>query len=157
MKCATHPNVETNLSCGKCGKPICPRCMVQTPVGARCRECARLHKLPTFQISTQHYVRAIGTTLGMAATTGSLWGFIAGYIPFVYGNILLGAGVGYLIAEVIGLAVNKKRGVSLAVIAGIAVGLSYLVAVLVPWGTYFSFFDILSVAAGIVVAVVRIK
>lgn len=157
MKCATHPDVETNLRCGKCDKPICPKCMVQTPVGARCRECARLNKLPTFRLSTQYYLRAIGTALGMAAVTGSVWGLISGYIPFVYANILLGAAVGYAIAEVIGLAVNKKRGIPLAVIAGIAVGLSYLVAVLVPWGTYFSFFDIVSVAAGIVVAVIRIK
>ncbi len=35
MKCATHPEVDTNLRCGKCGKPICLRCLVQTPVGDR--------------------------------------------------------------------------------------------------------------------------
>ncbi|MBN1367329.1 MAG: hypothetical protein JW967_05340 [Dehalococcoidales bacterium] len=157
MKCAVHPDVETNLRCGKCDKPICPKCMVQTPVGARCRECAKLYKLPTYRMSIQYYLRAIGTGLGMAAVTGVIWGLLGNIIPFIFLNLLIGAAVGYVIAEVIHLAVNRKRGIPLAVIAGIAVGLSYLVAIIVPWGLYFSFFDMLSLAAGIAVAVTRIK
>jgi hypothetical protein len=39
MYCANHPNVETELSCGRCGKPICTRCLVHMEVGIRCREC----------------------------------------------------------------------------------------------------------------------
>ena len=34
QRCSYHPEVETGLACGKCGTYICPRCMVQTPVGA---------------------------------------------------------------------------------------------------------------------------
>jgi hypothetical protein len=157
MKCATHPEVETNLRCGKCDKPICPRCMVQTPVGARCRECARLYKLPTYRMSPRYYFRAVGTALGMALVTGAIWGLVSNYIPFFYLNIILGAAAGYAIAEVISLAVNRKRGIPLAVIAGLATGLSYLVAWVVPWGLYFNFFDILAVAVGIFVAVSRIR
>ena len=54
MRCATHPGVETALKCSKCGRPICPKCMVETAVGARCPECARLYRLPTFQINTRY-------------------------------------------------------------------------------------------------------
>lgn len=28
--------VATRLSCGRCGRPVCPRCMVLTRVGVRC-------------------------------------------------------------------------------------------------------------------------
>ena len=70
MKCALHPDVETNLRCGKCEKPICPRCMVQTPVGARCKECARLYKLPTYTVSKKYYLRAAFTAVGMAVACG---------------------------------------------------------------------------------------
>lgn len=42
MRCALDPDTETNLTCGKCGQPICPKCLVQTPVGARCPQCAAL-------------------------------------------------------------------------------------------------------------------
>ncbi|MDA0256830.1 MAG: rhomboid family intramembrane serine protease, partial [Chloroflexi bacterium] len=34
--CERHPETETELRCQRCDTPICPRCMVQTPVGFRC-------------------------------------------------------------------------------------------------------------------------
>ncbi|MEA3349735.1 MAG: B-box zinc finger protein [Chloroflexota bacterium] len=39
--CANHPNKETNLRCNKCGKLICSKCAILTPIGYRCRECIR--------------------------------------------------------------------------------------------------------------------
>jgi len=158
MKCATHPDVETNLRCGKCDKPICPRCMVQTPVGARCRECARLYKLPTYRVSRIYYLRAAGAAIGIAGVCGVLWGLLDGIIPFFYiFNIMLGGAVGYVCAQIIGLAVNRKRGTGLAVIASFSVLLSYLTALFVPWGLHFSFFDIVAIGAGIFVAVSIIR
>jgi membrane associated rhomboid family serine protease len=38
--CYRHPNRETNVACSNCERPICPDCMVDTPVGMRCPECA---------------------------------------------------------------------------------------------------------------------
>jgi membrane associated rhomboid family serine protease len=38
--CYRHPDRETGVSCSNCGRPICPDCMRQTPVGIRCPECA---------------------------------------------------------------------------------------------------------------------
>jgi hydrogenase/urease accessory protein HupE len=129
LRCATHPDVATNLRCGKCGKLICPRCMVQTPVGARCRECARLYKLPTFRISSAYYLRAAGTALGMAIVTGLVWGLIDNFIPFFYLDLVLAAGAGYAIGEVTSLSVNRKRGRWLAVLGGISVAISLAVNV----------------------------
>ncbi len=161
MNCTYHPEVETSLRCGKCGRPICPRCMVQTPVGARCPDCARLYKLPTYSVSTQYYLRAAGTGLGMALVCGLIWGVIAAQVPFFYLNFLLAPAVGYGIGEVVSLVVNRKRGTGLAVVAGIALVISYLVAVLIglflPWGVHFGFFDLLALALGIFVAVNRLR
>lgn len=157
MKCTYHPDVETSLSCGKCGKPICPRDMVQTPVGLRCPECARLKKIPTYQVSGAHYLRAAGAGLGMALVCGAAWGLLANFVPFFLLDILLGAAAGLAIGEVMGLAVNRKRGTGLAVMGGIAVVISYIIGIIVPWGMYFSFFDILAVAAGVFMAVIRIR
>ena len=102
---------------------------MQTLVGARCPDCAKLHKLPTFRISTQHYLRAVGSGLGMAIVCGIVWAVVRGFMPFFFLNFLLAAGVGYAIGEVVSLSVNRKRGTGLAVIAGIAVAISYLVTV----------------------------
>jgi len=153
MQCAIHPDVETSLRCGKCGQPICPKCMVQTPVGAKCPECAQVHKLPTYSISTGYYLRAIGTALGMAVVCGLLWGLIGNLIPFFYLNLILAAGVGYAIGRVISRSVNRKRGTGLAVVAGIAVVLSYLINIFSLGGAGFWLFDLAALALGIFIAV----
>lgn len=37
--CYRHSDRETWVTCGRCGKPLCPDCMMHGPVGVRCREC----------------------------------------------------------------------------------------------------------------------
>ncbi len=160
-RCAAHHNVETNLRCGKCGKPICPKCLVQTPVGARCRECANLYRLPTYRVSTQYYLRAIGTTLVMAIILGVIWGVLEVFLPFFLG-LLLGPGAGYAISELVSRATNRKRGPGLAAIAGAGVVISYLVSVLVlsvlgHGGLTLIPLSLLSLALGIFVAVTRLR
>ena len=108
MKCATHPEVETNLRCAKCGKPICPKCMVQTPVGARCPDCAGLYKVPTYQVSAKYYLRAIGAGLGMAVACGVLWWVVTNLLPFLFLNLLLAPAFGYTIAEVSTRRLNRS-------------------------------------------------
>ena len=130
--------------------------MVQTPVGARCPDCARLHKLPTFRVSTQHYLRAVGSSLGGALVCGLIWGVLMRLVPFFYLNFPLAAGVGYAIGEVVSLSVNRKRGTGLAAIGGIAVVISYLVSILF-WGLPFRLLDLLALALGIFVAVTRLR
>lgn len=157
MKCTCHPDVETNLRCGKCGKPICPKCLVQTQVGARCLECGRLQKLPTFNITKKYYLRAIGTATGMAFACGAVWWVV---MPFSYFNFLLAAGFGYAIGEVISRSVNRKRGRGLAFIAGVAVVVAYLVSIFPPWGFGrggFGLFGLLAVALGVWIAVSRLR
>lgn len=36
--CARH-HTPTHLACAQCGKPACPRCLVWTEVGQKCRTC----------------------------------------------------------------------------------------------------------------------
>ena len=43
--CARHKKTATRLHCGRCETPVCPRCVVQSPAGIRCRDCAR-NRLP---------------------------------------------------------------------------------------------------------------
>jgi hypothetical protein len=164
MKFATHPDVETSLSCSKCGKPICPRCLVQTPVGARCPQCAHLYKLPTFRISTRYLLIAIGIGLVIAIAYGFLWGFITSLLGFFYLNLLLAAGAGYAIGEVISLSVNRKRGLILASVAGFATAISYLVSIFSPWGYSFIslnagrlILDLVALALGIYIAITRLR
>ena len=75
MYCANHPKVETYLRCGKCGKPICAKCRVSTPVGFRCYDCANLSVLPTYAVSGSYYLKAVLAAGGAATVCGILMGF----------------------------------------------------------------------------------
>lgn len=170
MKCAYHPDVETNLRCGKCDKPICPRCMVQTPVGARCPDCAKLYKLPTYRVSTKYYLLAAGTALGMAFVCGAAWGVIEWVTPFFSLNLLLAPGAGFAIGEVVSLSVNRKRGTGLAIVGGVALAISYifslwLISLLsgisfrqaLPLAPFNTIYHLIALAFGIFIAVSRLR
>jgi hypothetical protein len=162
MRCATHPDVETNLRCSRCGKLICPKCLVQTPVGARCRECARLSRPPTFRVSGRHYLIAGGTALGLAVVVGFLWGVIELFVPFYFFSLIVAMGIGWVIGEIVSLSVNRKRGAGLAVIGGTAVVLSYTISYLLDYGFVFPkvyqiVFTLLTLGIGVYFAVSRLR
>ncbi len=125
--------------------------------------------MPTYRVSTPYYLRAVGTALGMALVCGVIWGVIGQFLPFFFLNLLLGAGVGYVIGEVVSLAVNRKRGRGLVAVAGAGVVISYLVSIFpllglifgLPFSLPFGLFPILlalaSVALGIFIAATRLR
>lgn len=39
--CYRHPDRATGATCTRCGRPICPDCMIQAPVGHHCPDCVR--------------------------------------------------------------------------------------------------------------------
>jgi hypothetical protein len=167
MKCAIHNDVETGLACGKCGTPICPRCLVETPVGARCRQCANVKRLPTYNITPVQYVKTVVAGLVIAVAVGIAWGWLRIGVEIalfgILGSLLLAAGAAYVIAEVVSRVINRKRGRPLQVIACGCFILSYLVSnVWLSQGTltffmYFDPFDILIVVVGFVVAAARLR
>ena len=40
-KCHAHPERPAGSICRRCGRPICPDCMVEAPVGWQCRNCVK--------------------------------------------------------------------------------------------------------------------
>jgi hypothetical protein len=128
VRCATHPEVETNLRCSKCLTPICPRCAIQTPVGLRCRACARLTRLPTFQVGRRDYLLGALAGLGAAAGLGFAWLFIKLVMPFAgILNLLLAAGAGYAVGQAVSLAARRRRSLGLKIMAGLGAALAFFI------------------------------
>jgi hypothetical protein len=128
MQCATHPAIETELACSRCGKAICSRCLIQTPVGARCRECANVRRIPTYNISGLLFAQAIGAGLGTGAAVGVAWWWFNAYnIIYIFFGVLLGVVLGYAIGEAVAVAANRRAGPPLQAIAVAGVVLAYVI------------------------------
>lgn len=41
LYCHWHPKEPTQLTCGKCERPVCTKCVIIGPAGVRCKECGR--------------------------------------------------------------------------------------------------------------------
>ena len=123
--CYWHPDVETGLSCSQCAKSVCINCMVQAPVGIRCRECGKSVKMPTYDIQRGYYARAVGVGAGVAIGGGLMWALVNfvnfNFIGLPYFASLIGVAIGYGAGELISRSVNRKRGTGLAWIAGFSV------------------------------------
>ena len=97
----------------------------------------------------------------MAIGCGLAWGAIEWIVPFFSFNLLLAPAAGYAIGEVVSLSVNRKRGMRLAIVAGIAVAISYFITFLFlagpPTGLFNILYHLVALALGIFVAVTRVR
>ena len=112
--CAKHPRVTTSLRCASCGTPICPRCLVQTPVGAKCKSCA------TGRSGTLFSPSPLQATL--AAVAGAAAGAVAGLaVEFSLGffTLFLAFGYGAFAGEMILRASGRRRGLKMEIITGV--------------------------------------
>lgn len=131
LYCANHPNVETVLRCNRCGKPICTRCAVQTPVGYRCKECVGKQQAVYFTGGPIDYV--------ISGTIALVLGGIASYIVTILGAwfiaLILGPTIGIGIAEAVRFAVRRRRSRHLWLVVSVAIVVGCLPALMVSLGS----------------------
>ncbi len=124
LRCANHPNVETHLRCSRCGKPICVKCVIQTPVGGRCRPCANLKKAPILVVSPARYAKAAAFGLGAALIGGVIWGSLGGAFGLSFLLLFL---LGYVVGEAVSRGADGRISRGLAAMAGAYTLLAVLV------------------------------
>ena len=132
--CARHRNVETHLRCGKCETPICPKCLVHSPVGARCPKCAAPPRSLRRGGGPLTYVLAVLVGLGVAMVGGVVLALLQLGALIIVPMILMG----FLVGEAVGAVARRSYGQSLAIVAflcaviGPLLGRAVLIAPLVP-------------------------
>ena len=152
--CHWHPGVETRLYCRDCAKPVCTLCMVQAPVGIKCRECGQAVRMPTFDVQPSYYARAVGVAVAIAIGGGLLWSLFIAIFPVMPS---IGAmAVGYAAGELISRSVNRKRGVGLAWITGGSVVGAFLIALIIM-GPFFGLIGLLILGFSVYTAVQRVR
>jgi hypothetical protein len=133
--CAAHPDVETALSCGRCETPICPRCMVQTPVGGRCRTCANVRKAPMYTLGPALLGRVALAALGGGLAGGLLWGYLLpGLGGFGFFMLFAGLLAGHGMSRLVDRAGKGRRGPVVQGLAVAGLSLAYLSHNVVAYG-----------------------
>jgi uncharacterized membrane protein len=114
LRCARHPNTETVLRCGRCNTPICPRCLVSTPVGARCPNCAGVKRFAML-LKPRDLARAVGYGVGTSAA-GTI---ILAMIPLlaILGPLIAYMVIGFFTGEAVSRGANRRRARELGPIA----------------------------------------
>ena len=154
--CHWHPTVPTRLSCSQCRRAICTDCMVQVPVGIRCRECGRAQPLPTFDVRPANYARAaiVAAVIGIAGVvlTVLLTLYIGG-LAFV----VMPLGIGYVTGEIISRVVNLKRSRGLMYIAGGTVVIAVVISLFLLDFRLLGLWGILATLGGVFIAIARVR
>ena len=119
--CARHNNVKTRLRCGRCEKPICPKCTNMGPVGARCRDCLSNKSSHIYKVGAPQLGLAFGAAVIMGALGAILVDMLAGWALFA---LFYAPALGPFLGKVVTRIARGKRGPILAGAtgAGIAVG-----------------------------------
>jgi hypothetical protein len=133
--CYRHPDRETWVRCGRCDRPICPKCAMQGPVGLRCKQCGKPAFDPLTSFTPLQVILGVGAALG----SGLVAGYLAGRIGFF--SVLVGYFAGGIIAEIVSRVTGYKRGPVMLgiVLGGIVVGVlaGAVAAFLVDYGAVY--------------------
>ena len=105
---------------------ICPQCLVHTPGGIRCPDCAQLRRPPMYQLQTKHYLRAAGVAIVAAVVIGVVAATLLPPRPFgglfrLVLALLGGAAAGSAVARALDVTTNRKRGTAMQLFAAGAI------------------------------------
>jgi len=124
--CPQHPSIETQMRCNKCGKFICLKCAMQTPVGYRCRDCVHQQQKVYFNAKGHDDLVAFLVSLGMTILVLPVLAFVADsfYFGAFYLAFIAGPSAGALLAQLVRLAVQRRRSrlMRYFVVGGIVAG-----------------------------------
>ena len=128
LHCGAHPGTVTYLRCAQCNVPICPRCLVMTPVGAKCRQCARGRLQAAFVLTQLDLAIAFFTAVIGAVVLGIAGSVLTRLIPFLgILTILFPIAAGLAISRLIRRFLPRKHGTALKVSVGVGVVVAVLV------------------------------
>ncbi len=169
--CLRHPDTLSNLRCGRCDDLICPECMVQSPVGARCPECANIGQAPIFRATSVELTRTIALSIGAAAIFGVVYALVVWVLwvmPLGYriGNVAAALVIGLAgapVGEFIRRAGKYKLDARLRIIAAVTMFAIWVVGFIVAtmlgvWnGVFLNIVAYIGLGVGIYVAMNRVR
>jgi len=92
-RCYRHPDREGGVLCARCGRPLCPDCMIAAPVGFQCPACVR-------QAPAVRTMRSLGTSAPIYVTLLLVAANVVAFLPSLSGGATLTSrGAGQVVAD----------------------------------------------------------
>jgi hypothetical protein len=126
MRCYRHPDRETRVTCATCGRPICTECMVQTEVGIKCPDDARMPRGARAGVMKRGQV--LSTLLAGAAVALVGIPVVFAILQIPAGRLIISALAGYLAGTLVYRAGGRNGGPLSMAVSGVSVFLAYA-----PW------------------------
>lgn len=121
--CTVHPSVEAHLRCNRCGRPMCTKCAVLTPVGYRCKECVRQQQDKFFTAQVLDYIIAAVASLVISFGAAFFLSRIGGFFIIAF---FIAPAAGALIGRIVLSLTGKRRGRYTGAVVGTGVVLGAL-------------------------------
>ena len=170
--CLRHPDTLSNLGCGRCGDLICPQCMVQSPVGARCPDCATIGRSPIFRATSVELTTTVALSMGAAVVFGTvyalavwvLWNLPLNFqIGNVLASLLIGMG-GAPVGEVVRRAGKFKLDSRLRIVAAFTMFMVWIIGIFIAtsllgvWDRiFYNIIGYIGLGIGVYVAMNRVR
>lgn len=150
---------------------ICPQCMVQSPVGARCPDCAVIGRAPIFRATSVELTKTIALSIGAAVVFGVIYALIVWVLwnlPFNFriGNVVASLIIGLAgapVGEFVRRAGKYKLDSRLRIVAAITMFVVWVVGITVSsmmgvWsGIFYNIIGYIGLGIGIYVAMNRVR
>src|SRR6185369_11308392 len=122
---------DSRISCIDCSSALCSQCLVQCPVGFRCKACVGAVKNPLTSMSWMLVARTLLVCIGIGFAAGWIMPMIA--IPFLSCIIcyFLGLFIGRWLAKIIDHKMGNQVGK--VIVFGLLIGMSFSPYGLLPF------------------------
>jgi hypothetical protein len=101
----------TFVRCGRCDKPICVKCMVDSPVGKKCRDCAA---------NKNHITQSTPVDAVLGLVVGTVAAAVSGWIMAQVSFFLLAFIYGWIVGEAVLRAGHRRRSLTMQIVAGVS-------------------------------------
>lgn len=151
MRCYRHPNRETRVSCATCGRPICTECMVQTDVGIKCPDDARLPRGARAGVMKRGQImRSLLAGLAVALVGVAV---VFAIFEIRLFTLILSALAGYGAGKLIHRAGGRNGGPVAMAISGVSVALAYAAAFVLQGIGFGNLYPVLAALIAVGVAI----
>ncbi|HVG97017.1 MAG TPA: hypothetical protein VNK05_08955 [Chloroflexota bacterium] len=103
-RCTIHPDRETYVACGRCERPFCPECLIQTPAGQRCYECAGVRR----DYAQRAFVRRLAQAFGVIALGGGIAAVLPGIIFVLFAGLIAGGAAGQGLSPLVNRRTRRR-------------------------------------------------